>query len=152
MDERIVSPVDAATQSVVDRIVRYRQPKRVILFGSRGRGDPRQDSDIDLCVIYDKMGKPNVEVMQELYLDLFKHMPHPVDLVVYDEAVFVERSNRRNSFESVIATEGVIVYGCDATPEGQTPFVTTCSGLIPRASAILRREDGRSLVDVSSCE
>ena len=35
----------------VDRIVRRFDPERVILFGSRARGDHRPDSDIDLLVV-----------------------------------------------------------------------------------------------------
>ena len=49
--------IDAETRSIVDRIVDYRIPKRVILFGSRGRGDARPDSDVDLCVLYEKLEK-----------------------------------------------------------------------------------------------
>ena len=30
--------IDAGTRSIVERIVNFRKPKRVILFGSRGRG------------------------------------------------------------------------------------------------------------------
>jgi len=103
--------IDDVTRSVVDRIVAARRPKRVILFGSRGRGEARKDSDIDLCVLYEKMGERNLEVTQALYLDIFDVMDLPVDLIVYDEAVFHKRAARPNSFESVIDTEGLTVYG-----------------------------------------
>ena len=111
MDSQAVSRIDAETRSIVDRIVMYRKPKRVILFGSRGRGNAREDSDVDLCVLYESLGKQNVDVMEELYLDIFGHMPYPVDLVVYEEASFIDRSKRQNSFESIIDAEGVTVYG-----------------------------------------
>ena len=102
---------DDVIRSVVDRIVATRRPKRVILFGSRGRGETRKDSDIDLCVLYEKMGERNLEVTQALYLDIFDVMDLPVDLIVYDEAVFQKRAARPNSFESVIDAEGLTVYG-----------------------------------------
>jgi predicted nucleotidyltransferase len=111
MDRQASSQIDAETRSIVDRIVKYRRPRRVILFGSRGRGNAREDSDVDLCVLYERLGKQNVDVMEELYLDLFGHMPHPVDLVVHEEASFIDRSRRPNSFESIIDAEGVTVYG-----------------------------------------
>ncbi|HUX40680.1 MAG TPA: nucleotidyltransferase domain-containing protein [Rectinemataceae bacterium] len=103
--------IDEETRTIVERIVKFRKPTRVILFGSRGRGDSRPDSDIDLCVLYDGLPKHNVEVMEELYLDLWEHKTHPVDLVVYDESSFADRSRRPNSFESIISNEGLIVYG-----------------------------------------
>ena len=34
-------------QAIVDEV----DPEQVILFGSRGRGDERQDSDVDLVVV-----------------------------------------------------------------------------------------------------
>ena len=111
MDEQAVIQIDAETRSILDRIVKYRTPKRVILFGSRGRGDAKPDSDVDLCILYEHLEKPNIQVMQELYFDFIGHMQRPVDLIVYDEAVFIERANRRNSFESVIEAEGITVYG-----------------------------------------
>jgi uncharacterized protein len=111
MDEQVSTVIDAETLSIIDRVVNYRRPKRVILFGSRGRGTARPDSDVDLCILYESLEKRNVEIMEELYLDLFGHMPHPVDLVVYDEASFANRAKLPHSFESVIDIEGLTVYG-----------------------------------------
>lgn len=39
--------IDQMVQTVVDEV----DPDQVILFGSRGRGDAREDSDVDLIVI-----------------------------------------------------------------------------------------------------
>ena len=38
---------------LLDPVVAYFKPLRVILFGSRARGDARPDSDIDLLVVVD---------------------------------------------------------------------------------------------------
>jgi len=111
VDRQAAWQIDAGTRSIVERIVNFRKPKRVILFGSRSRGNAREDSDVDLCVLYEQLGKPNVDIMEELYLDLFEHMAHPVDLVVYEESSFMDRSKRPNSFESIIDAEGITVYG-----------------------------------------
>ena len=42
---------DALLDQMVQAIVDGADPERVILFGSRARGDAREDSDIDLIVI-----------------------------------------------------------------------------------------------------
>jgi predicted nucleotidyltransferase len=47
---------DHETQLIVDRIVERKRPHKIILFGSRGRGTARPDSDIDLCVLYQNLG------------------------------------------------------------------------------------------------
>jgi predicted nucleotidyltransferase len=39
--------IDRMVQAIVDEV----DPEQVILFGSRGRGDERQDSDVDLVVV-----------------------------------------------------------------------------------------------------
>ncbi|MCK4306273.1 MAG: nucleotidyltransferase domain-containing protein [Candidatus Eisenbacteria sp.] len=38
-------------EEIVKRICAVGHPQRIILFGSRGRGDARPDSDIDLLII-----------------------------------------------------------------------------------------------------
>lgn len=42
---------DALLQEMVDTIVDEVDPEQVILFGSRARGDARQDADVDLIVL-----------------------------------------------------------------------------------------------------
>lgn len=43
--------VTSAITEMVDRIVREFQPEKIILFGSRARGDTHKWSDVDLLVV-----------------------------------------------------------------------------------------------------
>ncbi len=45
--------IDDRLTTIVGRIVRELDPVRIILFGSRARGDQRPDSDYDLLVVVD---------------------------------------------------------------------------------------------------
>ncbi len=40
-------------EHLLDQVVSVFHPRRVILFGSRARGDAREDSDFDLVVVVD---------------------------------------------------------------------------------------------------
>jgi len=42
-----ISLLDAAYSEMVGRILKVGNPRKIILFGSRARGDARKDSDVD---------------------------------------------------------------------------------------------------------
>lgn len=77
-------------QEIVRRIVTAAQPSRVILFGSYGRGDADEDSDLDIMVI-----KPRVDNRYTEMIDLRKAVGYVgtgVDVLVYSEAEYGRRS------------------------------------------------------------
>jgi len=77
-------------QEIVHRIVRESQPSRVILFGSYGRGDADEDSDLDIMVI-----KPRVVNRYAEMINLRKAVGYVgtgVDVLVYSEAEYGRRS------------------------------------------------------------
>lgn len=51
--DRPASTIDPWLSTIIGRIVRLMDPMRIVLFGSRARGDAREDSDYDLLVILD---------------------------------------------------------------------------------------------------
>ena len=55
-DLPIWAPTPEKMQAAIERLVTAAQPTRIILFGSRARGDADDRSDVDLLVI-----KPRVE-------------------------------------------------------------------------------------------
>lgn len=74
------SGVDPWLTTIVGRIVRVVDPVRIILFGSRARGDQRPDSDYDLLVILDR-----VDDRRESKIAIrgsFEDLPVPSDILV----------------------------------------------------------------------
>ena len=72
--------IDPWLTTIVGRIVRAVDPLRIILFGSRARGDARPDSDYDLLVILDE-----VNDRRDLKLAIrgsFQDLPTPADILV----------------------------------------------------------------------
>ena len=53
--DRPATAIDPWLPGIVGRIVRLVDPVRIILFGSRARGDARDDSDYDILVVVDDL-------------------------------------------------------------------------------------------------
>lgn len=94
---------------VVEKIVRAIEPQRIILFGSRSRGQETESSDLDLLVIQDS-GRSNRQVRREIELllwgrrfavDLIVATPEQVDRNVADGNPFYTRH---------ILAEGKVLY------------------------------------------
>lgn len=54
---------DNLLRVIVDRLVKTIDPDRIVLFGSRARGDERSDSDLDLLVVKDSDDPPHRRVI-----------------------------------------------------------------------------------------
>ncbi len=77
-------------QQAVQRIVAVAQPIRVILFGSCGRGDAGQDSDLDLMVIERRVDNRGEEMIR--LRKAVGSIGVGVDVLVYSETEYERRS------------------------------------------------------------
>ncbi len=105
-DARIVD--DALIQEITRRIVEGVHPRRVILFGSRARGDARPDSDIDLFVEME-----SAESRLDRYMrvnSLFYGRHWSMDLIVMTPQEVRERRNSRHSMVPIIEREGKVLF------------------------------------------
>lgn len=99
---------DALLQEIAARIVRVMQPDKIILFGSRGRGDARQDSDIDLLVI-----APSTEARYRRAVPLYGALSDiimPMDIMVYSPEEVEEWSEVQQAFVTTAVREGKVLY------------------------------------------
>ena len=103
---------DKLLQQVVDALVKAVDPEKVILFGSRARGDDTTASDIDLFLQVET-GRDTRMLAAESYKTIHRLRDRPpvgIDVVVKDTA-FVERFGK--SVGSVVRpalTEGKLLY------------------------------------------
>ena len=85
--------------------------ERIILFGSRARGDYRPDSDYDILVVVGE--RPSwrqlFRFQSRVRVKLFEAFGREVDLIVVDRGWFEERKGLWGSLEHAAATEGVAV-------------------------------------------
>lgn len=94
---------------LIDRIRERFHPRQIWLFGSRARGDNREDSDWDLLAVVDDetpdvMFAPDF-VWQTLGLDRY-----PADVVLLPAAEFREDANTPNTLAWPVSREGRLVY------------------------------------------
>ena len=108
-----MSPVtDALLDQMVQAIVAEVDPEQVILFGSRARGDAREDSDVDLVVVEaEPFGKTRSRRLEAVRL--WKSLSGfivPKDILVYSRD---EVEYWRDSLNHVLARalrEGKVLY------------------------------------------
>lgn len=96
--------------SVIERVVEWFDPLKVVLFGSLARGEPNYDSDIDLLVVIDHVEweekrKVAVEIDRSLL-----GIPVPVDVIVTDVDEVARRGHIVGTILRPALREGVVVY------------------------------------------
>jgi len=100
--------MDNPLEKAIDIIVKVADPDKIILFGSRARGDSRKDSDYDLCVL-----KRNVEhrrkLAQKLYLSLYS-VGEAIDVIVETPERFSDLKDNTFMIYKEIAKDGKVIY------------------------------------------
>jgi uncharacterized protein len=95
---------------IVRRIRSVARPEKIVLFGSRARGEHRPDSDIDLLVIEDsplprhRRPIPLYAALADLPLDV------ETEVVVYTPAEVEEWSTASAAFVTTALREGKVLY------------------------------------------
>ena len=93
---------------LVRRIAERFSPDRIILFGSRARGDAAPDSDIDLMVLFSEVENPN-QRSAELHAALVD-FTYPTDIIVSTTSRFERYRNVVNTVYWPASREGKVLY------------------------------------------
>jgi predicted nucleotidyltransferase len=94
-------------QKIVQQIVAYCQPQKVILFGSYAHGTPTADSDVDLLVIMETEEPPLHAAAR-----IAAAIDHPcaLDILVRRPADLEASLARQGVFATEVLTTGVVLY------------------------------------------
>lgn len=95
-------------ERIVRRLVDAIDPDRIILFGSRARGDARPDSDVDLLIIKDS-GEPAYKRAQRAYRAL-SDLGVPKDIIWRTPAEVEDWSNVPTYVTTRALAEGRVLY------------------------------------------
>lgn len=97
----------AYIKRLCQRIAEAFHPEKIILFGSRAYGKPREDSDIDLLVIMPYEGSHSAAAIQiRNHLDILA----PMDVLVRTPEEVRERIEMGDQFMREIVTRGKVIY------------------------------------------
>lgn len=95
-------------QEVTRRIVKLAHPRKVVLFGSRGRGQGRPDSDWDILVIADST-RSRHERAAPLYGAL-RDLRQQVDILVYTPEEADAWKDVPQALVTTATREGKVLY------------------------------------------
>ena len=99
-------------KEVLDTVIRYCQPTRVIEYGEKMSGQHLRAAN--LCIIVDVMcDKQNL--LRQLYLEI--NPPFPVQFLLYNTEEWNNMLKDAGSYASAIEKKGTILYG--ETPKGE---------------------------------
>jgi predicted nucleotidyltransferase len=103
-EEKLKAIMDTILENVDNKCI-----KKVYLFGSYAYGNPNQDSDIDICIVFTDDTDDN-EAYLKFAVPLYDKGLMPLDLLVYRESDFYNFKNPRG-IENTIITRGRLLYG-----------------------------------------
>ena len=101
---------DKLIQQITDRVVERFNPRRVILFGSRARGEYDPDSDVDLFIeLEGDLGKRPLDRAVEVR-SIFGLHRWSLDVIVYTTDEVNSLRGRSGTILSMIEFEGRVLY------------------------------------------
>ncbi len=95
---------------IVARIVRAADPEKIVLFGSRARGDFRPQSDIDILVVQRSDLARHARAMPIYAALAGVASPVDIELVVYTPIEVEEWASADAAFVTTALREGRVLY------------------------------------------
>lgn len=108
--QTLAADAGALFQKMVDALLAAGQQERIILFGSRARGDAQPDSDLDLLIVQAK--QPGGSRWQELRClrQTLRSFPVAKDLLLFRPAEYEYWRNSLNHVVGRALREGRVLY------------------------------------------
>ena len=107
--------VEPPVDEIVRRIVAAFHPRRILMFGSRARGEARPESDLDLCIVVRRpQDKDKASGQAGAASDtLAGELGITLSSVLFTRSEFAEGCRSRGEFYRNVVEEGEHVFGQD---------------------------------------
>lgn len=98
-------------KEVIEKIVNYYKPQKIVLYGSYAYGKPDENSDIDLFIVKNT-SKSRMERFKEVKKILWNvnNKGIPILPVIFTEDELFQSKKNKNVLISEIITSGKILY------------------------------------------
>ena len=96
-------------QEVADSIKKVHPESTVILFGSYARGEQNEESDLDICILVQKLTYARTDMIVDARCAIRRDFPLPFDVLLYTHDEFEESAKKRSRMQYKIKNEGVIL-------------------------------------------
>src|SRR5438128_3312594 len=103
-------PSNTVPRDLLDPVIDYFKPQRVILFGSKARGEAGPDSDIDLLVVVDD-DTPAEKLTWRARHEARKAYRRPADIFPIRAETFEEDRSVIGTLAAEADIDGIVVYG-----------------------------------------
>ncbi|MGX9981578.1 nucleotidyltransferase domain-containing protein [Methylobacterium fujisawaense] len=100
---------EAALDAALDRLRNFAPIEKVILFGSRARGDHHENSDWDLCVLLDDDIPSGIYTPRRMW-EAVRDLGLPIQIAPMRIGVFEARRRDINALAHDVAEEGIILF------------------------------------------
>lgn len=100
---------DSTLNEIIKRILSKVKAQKIILFGSRARGNYTEESDYDLLIICDNF--IDIKKLSKEIYSQFVGINKGVDVIIRPEKYVNENKSNINSFIGNIINEGEVIYG-----------------------------------------
>jgi predicted nucleotidyltransferase len=99
---------DDVLKHITDTIVEHFHPRRIILFGSRARGEAKPDSDYDVLVEMET----ELSFYERLWRihDLFRRRKWAMDVVAFTPSEMQAEREKALSIANIAESEGTTLY------------------------------------------
>ena len=94
---------------VAGSIKKVHPESTVILFGSYARGEQREDSDLDICVLVHELTYRRADMEIDAACAIRRGFPLPIDISLYTFDEFEEKSKKKFLVHHNIKKDGVIL-------------------------------------------
>ncbi len=105
-DETSTRPLKEWAPIVAERLFRRPEVRRVIVFGSVGRGEEGPESDLDLLVVLDHVENSHDDAVR--MLNELRQLPIPVNVLVTDD-VRLQTQSKQPGVVRVALREGRVI-------------------------------------------
>lgn len=102
---------DTTLTKIMEIIINSTSPDKIILFGSRARGEISENSDYDILVIKDGISNERMVTKKINYELLNEHIEYEVDVIATTSEKWEKNLNNIGYIYNQINNEGIVLYG-----------------------------------------